>query len=150
MPQNKILPLVLCLFLNRERILVSRSYDSVKCEYYYRPLGGGIEFGETSREAVTREMREELGAVIENVKLIGMLENIFINEGEPGHEIVLVYDATFVDRSLYERDVLNAHEPELGSSFIAEWKSLDDLQRGPDRLVPEGLAALILGLSNEQ
>jgi 8-oxo-dGTP pyrophosphatase MutT (NUDIX family) len=139
----KIRPIVLCLFRHGDRILVSRDYDSVKQEHYYRPLGGGIEFGETSRDAIIREIREELGAEIEDVIWLGTLENLFILEGEPGHEIVLVYDATFVDRSIYERDSLTGHEHEIGSSFVAEWKSFDELRHDQSRLVPEGLAALI-------
>jgi 8-oxo-dGTP pyrophosphatase MutT (NUDIX family) len=139
----KIRPIVLCLFRHGDRILVSRDYDSVKQDYYYRPLGGGIEFGETSRDAIIREIREELGAEIEDVIWLGVLENLFTLEGEPGHEIVLVYDATFVDRSIYGRDSLIGHEHEIGSSFVAEWKSFDELRRDSARLVPEGLAALI-------
>jgi 8-oxo-dGTP pyrophosphatase MutT (NUDIX family) len=150
MGAGKIRPIALCLFRQRDRILVSRDYDSVKMDYYYRPLGGGIEFGETSRDAVIREIREELGAEIENVVWLGTIENIFTLEGDPGHEIVLIYDATFVDRSLYERDALIGHELEIGSSFVAEWMSLDDLQRGPARLVPEGLAALIAESGDKQ
>jgi ADP-ribose pyrophosphatase YjhB (NUDIX family) len=143
MRKPKIRPIVLCLFRHGDRILVSRDYDSVKQEHYYRPLGGGIEFGETSRDAIIREMREELDAEIENLIWLGTLENLFTLEGEPGHEIALIYDATFVDRSIYERDSLIGHEREIGLSFVAEWKSFDELRRDPARLVPEGLAALI-------
>jgi len=60
----------------------------------------------------------------------------------------LVYNATFVDHSLYERDVLNGNEPEIGSSFVAEWRSLNDLQLGSDSLVADGLASLIAGFGN--
>jgi ADP-ribose pyrophosphatase YjhB (NUDIX family) len=131
------------LFRNGDRILVSRDYDSVEQDYYYRPLGGGIEFGETSRDAIVREIREELGAEIEDVRWLGTLENIFTLEGERGHEIILVYDATFVDRSLYTREVLVGHEHEADTTFHAEWKSLDELEDGTARFVPEGLSALI-------
>lgn len=136
-----IRPIVLCLFLHRGRILVFRGYDIVKQAHYYRPLGGGIEFGETSRDAVVREIREELGAEIENVRRLGTLESIFTLEGEAGHEIVFVFDATFVDRSYYEEAVLTGREHE--ATFRAEWKSLDELTQGEARLVPDGLAALV-------
>jgi 8-oxo-dGTP pyrophosphatase MutT (NUDIX family) len=138
----KIRPIVLCLFRRDDRILVFRGYDSVKQEYFYRPLGGGIEFGETGRDAIIREIREELGAEIENVIYLGALENLFTLEGEPGHEIVLVYDATFVDGSIYERDSIIGHELEIDSSFLAEWKSVDELRRDSALLAPVGLAEL--------
>jgi len=77
---------------------VSRDYDSLKQDYYYyRPLGG-IEFGETSRDAIIREIREELSAEIEDVRWLGTLENIFTLDGEPGHEIVMVCHADFICR----------------------------------------------------
>jgi len=139
MTQGHIRALAICLFQHNGRILVSQDYDSVKQDYYCRPLGGGIEFGERSQMALVREMREELGAEIEDLRWLGTLENLFTYEGQSGHEIVFVYDARFVDRSLYERPFLDGLEHEINKKFIAEWKSLDELEHGPVRLVPEEL-----------
>ena len=130
------------------RILVGHAYDAVKQDHYCRPLGGGIEFGERGADAIVREIREELGAEIEDVRWLGTLENLFTCEGEPGHEIVLVYDTVFSDRSLYDQTVLHGHEQgAVAEAFTAEWKTLDELAAGPVRLVPEGLAAFLRGLS---
>lgn len=118
MKQGQIRALVLCLFRNGDRILVARDRDSVKQSDYYRPVGGGIEFGETSRDALIREMREELGAEIEQLEWLGTLENIFTLEGELGHEIVLIYDAKFGDRTLYTQPTLTGSEQ--GKPFTAE------------------------------
>ncbi|WP_460164643.1 NUDIX domain-containing protein [Pseudomonas sp. S2_F03] len=52
-----------------------------------------MEFGETSAQAIVREVQEELGLAITDVRLLGTLENIFTYAGRPGHEIVQVYDA---------------------------------------------------------
>ena len=57
---NQIRPIAICVFRNKNRILVAEGYDSVKDEYFYRPLGGGIEFGESSMETICREMIEEI------------------------------------------------------------------------------------------
>jgi hypothetical protein len=43
---NQIRPIALCVFHNNNRILVFEGYDKAKDEIFYRPLGGGIEFGE--------------------------------------------------------------------------------------------------------
>lgn len=148
MDRGRIRPIALCLFRHAGRILVGGGYDAVKREHYCRPLGGGIEFGERGAEAIVREIREELGAEVEDVGWLGTLENLFTCEGEAGHEIVLVFDAVFADRSLYGRAVLHGHEQGAAvEAFTAEWKSLDELAAGPGRLVPEGLAAFLRTLS---
>ncbi len=147
MRHGRIRPIALCLFRHGGCILVGNAYDAVKQDHYCRPLGGGIEFGERGAEAVVREIQEELGAEIEDVRWLGTLENLFTCEGEPGHEIVLVYDAVFADRSLYDRAVLHGYEQGAATeAFTAEWKTLDELASGPVRLVPEGLMAFLVGL----
>ena len=62
---------------------------------------------------------------------------MFQYEGEPGHEIVFVYDAQFVDEALYDRAELAVQEGKR--RFKARWRSLDQLRGEPVWLVPEGL-----------
>ena len=83
-------------------------------------------------------------------RLLGTLENIFTLDGETGHEIVWVYDAEFVDESLYERD-LDGMEDTVGS-FKAYWKPLDAFEPrgGGQRLVPEGLLELLGGVEDPE
>jgi 8-oxo-dGTP pyrophosphatase MutT (NUDIX family) len=124
-----------------DEILVHEAYDSVKERGFARPLGGGIDFGETSADAAIREIKEELGADITEVELLGIVENIFIYEGEPGHEMVFVYDGRFVDESLYGRESLDVVEGKR--QFKAVWRSPADLRNGPFYLVPEEIWKLI-------
>ncbi|MBD2257816.1 NUDIX domain-containing protein [Pseudanabaena sp. FACHB-2040] len=141
MKKKRMRAIAICLFRHQGRILVNEGFDSVKQETFFRPLGGGIDFCETSRDAIVREVREELGAEISEVQLLGVLESIFLYLGEPGHEIVFVYDARFVDASLYDQEQLAVQEGDR--RFTATWKSLAEMT-GPGRqLVPEGLAALL-------
>ena len=144
MNTQKIRPISICLFRNGNRILVSEDFDSVKQDYFCRPLGGGIEFGESSREAVLREIKEEIGLEVENLHLVGVLENIFVCEGQQGHEVVFVYDAEFVDKSLYEREEINGYEQEVNAHFKAKWLELGGMHERKVRLVPERLAELIM------
>jgi 8-oxo-dGTP pyrophosphatase MutT (NUDIX family) len=133
--KERIRPISLCLLRRGEEILVHEAYDSVKQRGYARPLGGGIDFGETSAAAAVREIKEELGFDIAGVTLLGIVENIFVLEGEPGHEIVFVYDGRFVDESLYERESLEVVEGKR--RFQAVWRSPQALRDGPCYLVPE-------------
>ena len=89
---NKIRSLAICVFRNHDRILVAEGYDPVKKQTFYRPLGGGIEFGEYSEQTIHRELREEIGAEVCDLKYLGALENVYVFNGRPGHEIVQVYD----------------------------------------------------------
>lgn len=130
----------LCLFRQGNRILVNQAHDAVKHEDYCRPLGGSIEFGETSTEAVIREIREELGAEVVNLRQVGTLENLFVYNGSPGHEIVVIFDAEFADASLYDRPFLAGAESN-GEPFQARWRDLDSFSDELP-LYPDGLLAL--------
>lgn len=138
----RIRTIALCVFRQDDRILVNESRDSVKDETFYRPLGGGIEFGERGEDAARREIREEIDADIANIRYLGALENIFIYEGKPGHEILLIYEADLVDRSLYDREVI-AGELHKQEPIRASWQSLARFERREALLYPPGLLELL-------
>ena len=58
--------------------------------YSYLP-GGHIEFGETGREALVREMKEETGLAATAGELLGIVESSFVQKGEKHCEINLIY-----------------------------------------------------------
>jgi 8-oxo-dGTP pyrophosphatase MutT (NUDIX family) len=142
--KQRIRPLVICLFRHNGQILVAEGYDPVKKQRFYRPLGGAIEFGEFSQAALVREMREELGAEVADLRYLGTLENIFEFAGAPGHEIVLVYDGRLVDPRYYERPAFAGFEPDMGQPFTICWQPLAALAAaGAPPLYPDGLLALL-------
>jgi len=140
----EIRTLALCVFRDGDRILLGENYDPVKQQRFYRPLGGGIEFGEHGVQTVAREMREEMGAEVANVRYLGAIENVFTFAGDPGHEVVLIYAGDLVDRSLYGRDELVFDVDQR-----AVWKSLDELRAGRDPVYPTGLLELIAPMPYE-
>ncbi len=140
MKKNRVRAIAICVFRNADRILVAEGYDNVKRQKFYRPLGGTIEFGETSAETVRRELLEEIQAEVSDLRYLGTLENIFTFNGENGHEIVFVYDGKFIDKSLYEQERL--HGDEFGESFEAIWLNLQLLAGSPP-LYPTGLTELL-------
>ena len=140
--QPYVRPIVICVFRHENNIFVAEGYDSVKRDHFYRPLGGTIEFGEPAVVAVRRELLEEIGAELEDIHYLGTLESIFTVDGQPGHEIVMVFEACFADTSFYERPSLEGREDD-GSTFTAYWKPMVDFEQGPGRLVPEGLLEML-------
>lgn len=58
---------------------------------YHRLIGGSVELGEPHRQAIEREVAEELGARLHDVVLLTALENIFQIDGLLGHEIVFLF-----------------------------------------------------------
>jgi len=141
MTAQRIRPLAICVFQRDDRILVIEAVDSIKRQTFYRPLGGGIDFGEHSSDAVIREVREEISAEVANLRYIGTLENIFIYNGVAGHEIVQVYDGQLVNESLYKMQTVSGVESD-GKAFGAIWKSLDTFS-DERPLYPHGLLELL-------
>ena len=122
-----------------DELLVAAGYDSHKRERFYGPLGGTIEFGESGARAVEREYREELGEDIRVTRYLGTLENIFTYEGEPGHELVRIYEADALKPGFYEEKERRVADVEGLPPVI--WKSFADFSA--DRLYPHGLHELL-------
>ncbi len=56
--------------------------------------GGHVEFRETARQALVREIREELGRDAEAGRFLGCCEHAFEQKGVPHAEINLVFELT--------------------------------------------------------
>jgi 8-oxo-dGTP pyrophosphatase MutT (NUDIX family) len=139
MPEGRIRPITLCVCRDGNRILVAEFRDHKKKQTFYRPLGGAIEFGERSEQAVRREFIEEIGAELTDLRYLGMLENIFTYEGLVGHEIVLLYDGRLVDPAMYEKESFQGNDP---LPFRAVWKTLDEFS-SQTPIYPTGLIELL-------
>lgn len=94
---------------------------------FYRLLGGGVEFGEHSREAVVREFTEELGVTLAEPTVVGTFERVFTFEGDRQHEIWRVYEGHILEDWPYDRDAFTFIEPELGIEIQARWMPVDRL-----------------------
>jgi ADP-ribose pyrophosphatase YjhB (NUDIX family) len=123
MSNPRIRAVSLCAVMNGDRVLVRRHVDHELQQVFFRPPGGTIEYGEHSRDAARREVQEEIGADVANLRLLGCVENIFAHNGDIGHEIVFIYRADFIDLSLYGRERIDGQEAD-GQDFVACWLPL--------------------------
>lgn len=128
---------VLALGLIREgsRTFISQGYDPVKQQTFYRAMGGGVDFGETSLEALKREFQEEIQADLTNIKYLACLENLFVFNGKQGHEIIQLYQCDFVDPKFYQGESFTFIEGERQKTAL--WVEIKCFKSGELRLVPE-------------
>ena len=149
MKQAHIRPIAICVFRKGDLILVGEGHDPTTQEVFYRPLGGAIEFGEYSHQAIVREIQEEIGAEITELQYLGTIENMFTYDGQTGHETVFIYKGVFRDKSIYEKTCIYGRDDGkiegTVESFKAVWKSLADFESNKALLVPEGLLELLIG-----
>ncbi len=123
----------------QNKILVGIGYDKVKQETFYRALGGGIQFGETSKDAVKREFQEEIHADITVKELLGVTENIFTYQGKTGHEIVFLYSIEIPEDTYKDEYEIDDEADE----YNAVWVNIDDFKSGKKIIYPEGFLKYI-------
>lgn len=109
-------------------ILVFQGESPETGEPYYRLLGGGVEFGEHSREAVAREFAEELGVEFADPTLVGTFERVFTYDGEAAHEVWRVYEGYIEEDWPYDRESFTFFEPESDIELLARWMSIERLR----------------------
>ena len=92
--------------------------------YSYLP-GGHIEFGETGREALVREMKEETGLDATAGDLLGVVESQFVQKGEKHCEINLIYEMEIESKS--EVEVEQRTVQSLESWICFDWVDCDKI-----------------------
>lgn len=107
---GKIRVLALGLIRDGDRLFLSEGYDRVTDKRFYRAIGGGVDFGETSLAALQREFQEELQADLTNIHYLGCLESLFTFNGKAKHEILQVYQCDFVDIAFYQQEEIIFNE----------------------------------------
>lgn len=129
------------ILMKGEKILLEENVARHSKGYgpYFRPIGGTIELGERSEEALVREFAEELQVEVRVLKSLGCLENIYKVNGRIGHEITLLYIVEFTDPALYEQESFVMTEGKKVTR--AKWVDVKDL--ASKVVFPDGLVEMI-------
>ncbi len=107
----------------QERVLLCHIHPSVGVGDVWTLPGGGLEFGESPRAAVLRELEEETGFVGEVERLVDVDDRLFTSRSGAGrmHAIRIVYAVNIVGGSL--RDELD------GSTDTCRWVAPEEALR---------------------
>ncbi|MEM6867427.1 MAG: NUDIX domain-containing protein [Cyanobacteria bacterium P01_C01_bin.121] len=133
---KRIRPIALGLIEHEGYLFVSRGKDPKTGESFYRFLGGGIDFGETSQAALEREFLEEVQAELTVIEHITCLDNIFVYNGKPKHELIQLFRAQFVDSKFFQvQETFRFVEGERVDQAL--WIETSRVLSGEYRLVPE-------------
>lgn len=106
---------------NGRVVLIKRGHAPAAGEWSIP--GGAMEVGETVREAVVREVREETGLVVEPGELLGVFDRLLRDqEGRARYHYVLIdFQCTHVSGELKAG----------GDAAEARWFSADEISRLP-------------------
>jgi len=93
MKNNQFEVCIRAIIRSQNKILVCLNKEK---GYYFFP-GGHLDFGESIKDALFREIKEELNVTVKEIKFIGLVNNVYEETGQKHHEINLVFD-TKVDK----------------------------------------------------
>ncbi|MGC9502598.1 NUDIX hydrolase [Baaleninema sp.] len=133
---NSIRVLALGLIRDGDRLFLGEGFDPVKKKTFYRALGGGVDFGELSIDALEREFQEEIQADLKNIEYLGCVENIFKFKGKTGHELIQLYRCDFADPEFYKIDRIPFSEGKRKKEAL--WIDIEKFRSNELILYPEG------------
>lgn len=119
------------------RALIIQEGHMVLCKLKGREIcfmpGGGVEFGETTEEALVREITEEIGVTATVQSLWGIMENFYKEGDKSVHELSFIYKALCPDLS--PAKPITSCEDHL-EIFWVPLKDLESYNHMPTQLIP--------------
>ena len=121
--RNKFEICIRAVILNKGKILVCWNK---KKGYYFFP-GGHLEFSEKIGDALVREIKEELNVGVKKFDFVGIVDNVFTEDGEKHHEINFVFNVKLDKCNIFsQEDHIDFH-----------WKTLKEFKK--EKVLPIAL-----------
>jgi len=84
--------------------------------YYFFP-GGHLNFGESVKDALFREVKEELNATVKKYSFIGVIDNIYEEQKQKHHQINLVFHI-IVDKIYGKKEIEETKKNHIAFIFF--------------------------------
>src|SRR4051812_19845170 len=127
------------------RVLLFRGYDPARPELgsWWFTVGGGVDEGETLREAAARELFEETGLELLPDSFTGPVHREYAEFPIAGTDYF--QDNEFYAVRVQHHEVDITRFTELEAAFVVEhrWWSVDDIRSTTETIYPECLADLL-------
>ena len=132
----------LCLIRHGNAFLVTEIQDPQTGAVLHRPLGGGIEEGESPEQALRRELREELGITVATVPELGTVDHVWFWNGREVRERAWLFLAS----SSIDGRLSRGECPELVEAdqcIKTRWRRIDDNLGAFPPLCPSTIAEFL-------
>ena len=100
-------------------------FQKRKNDKYYSLPGGKIEVLETVKDALKRELIEELGVEVEVKDIVSVVENFFEFNNEKVHQYIFSYEVKLLDDKYNNLDEFEGIE--TLKEVIFKWFDIDEL-----------------------
>ncbi|UII56148.1 NUDIX hydrolase [Cytobacillus spongiae] len=105
-------------------ILLNRGKEE---DYWFLP-GGRVQMMESGAEALRRELKEEIGAVLHVESLLWIVENFFILDKHQFHEIGLYYKGALQGSSFIEKGGTPFVIQDQQKEFLFQWIPIEQVK----------------------
>lgn len=126
-----------------DKILVHHTIGS---EHFTLP-GGRVKEGESSIEAIKREIKEELNIETEYIRAVSIIENFFEMKGKQYHEILMTHELKFKEEEIYNKESYEPAEIDKKDKLEFFWIKVKDIEQM--NFVPNAMKEILKNESNE-
>ena len=114
------------IIIHDNKILLHKNIN----EAHYALIGGRVAIGESSEEALKREILEEMGKEVEIIEGLTTVENFFEMKGSKYYEILFVHKLEFKDEK--DKKILDTIKNIEGKDYLRyEWIDIDKIDKCP-------------------